>query len=212
MPMPAFYQRTTAFLIWVMAIRLPDEQPVSHHCDAVKTLGMPSVDNPSVSSDHQSSQQPSQDTILELTSSENCRVSGTGVRGGTEIILHSEYQLRFHPHHERGCTLNNWHRFHQVETPHPTEELGDISRFCRRCKLCHLGPDEWHRSFRDVRSLICPPRKNVYTGVATSRYFSSYRKTSARLTAPLRYFYCTSMDSDLSLRRSVVEVERIDTT
>ena len=32
----------------------PDEQPVSHHCDAFKTLGMPSADYPSFSSDHQS--------------------------------------------------------------------------------------------------------------------------------------------------------------
>jgi hypothetical protein len=31
----------------------PDEQPMSQHCDAFKTLGMLSADNPSVSSDYQ---------------------------------------------------------------------------------------------------------------------------------------------------------------
>lgn len=46
----------------------PDEQPVSHHCNAFKTLGMPSVDNPSVSSDHQSLCSEDTDSIALLVS------------------------------------------------------------------------------------------------------------------------------------------------
>ncbi len=46
----------------------PDEQPVYHHCDAFKTLGTPSVDNPSVSSDHQSLCSEDTDSIALLVS------------------------------------------------------------------------------------------------------------------------------------------------
>jgi hypothetical protein len=45
-----------------------DKHPVSHHCDAFKTLGTPSVDNPSASSDHQSLCSEDTDSIALLVS------------------------------------------------------------------------------------------------------------------------------------------------
>lgn len=46
----------------------PDEQPMSYHCDVFTTLGVPSVDNPSVSSDHQSLCSEDTDSIALLVS------------------------------------------------------------------------------------------------------------------------------------------------
>jgi len=69
----------------------PDERPMSHPCDAFKTLGIESADNLSVSSDYQAlcpEDTASLTLLLSLASRNNCLSAHSIVGLPKDLLLH----------------------------------------------------------------------------------------------------------------------------